>query len=128
MHTAWAYTHPPADVDWARAAARFAESIERQIERFAPGFRERILARHVLTPDDLQRRNANLVGGDVGAGSLALDQLVFRPLPALNPYATPLRGLYLGGASAFPGGAVHGIPGHAAARAALRGAWLARLP
>jgi phytoene dehydrogenase-like protein len=127
MHTAWAYTHPPAGVDWAGAGAGFADAIERQVERFAPGLRERILARHVLTPDDLQRRNANLVGGDVGAGSLALDQLVFRPVPALNPYATPLRGLYLGGASAFPGGAVHGIPGHAAARAALRGAWLARL-
>jgi phytoene dehydrogenase-like protein len=127
MHTAWAYTHPPAGVDWARAGEGFADAIERQIERFAPGFRERILARHVLTPADLQRRNANLVGGDVGAGSLALDQIVFRPLPSLNPYATPLRGLYIGGASAYPGGAVHAVAGHAAARAALRGAWLARL-
>jgi phytoene dehydrogenase-like protein len=128
-HTAWAYTHPPAGVDWDREGERFADAIERQIERFAPGFRERILARHVLTPPDLERRNENLVGGDTGAGSLELDQLVFRPLPSLNPYATPLRGLYVGGASAFPGGAVHGVPGHAAAKAALRGARLvARLP
>ncbi|MDX6676860.1 MAG: hypothetical protein QOE31_912 [Solirubrobacteraceae bacterium] len=126
-HTAWAYTHPPAGVDWALAGEPFADAIERQIERFAPGFRERILARHVLLPADLQRRNENLVGGDVGAGSLTLDQLVFRPLPSLNPYATPLRGLYIGSASTFPGGAVHGICGHGAANAALRGARLARL-
>jgi phytoene dehydrogenase-like protein len=126
-HTAWAYTHPPAAVDWGRERDRFAGAIERQIERFAPGFRERIVARHVLAPADLERLDANLVGGDVGGGSLELDQLVLRPLPSLNPYATPLRGLYIGGASAFPGGAVHGIPGHAAAKAALRGAWLARV-
>jgi phytoene dehydrogenase-like protein len=127
-HTAWAYTHPPPGVDWARAGEDIADTIERRIERFAPGFRERILARHVLTPADLERRNENLVGGDVGAGSLQLDQLVLRPLPSLHPYATPLRGLYVGGASAFPGGAVHGVCGHAAAKAALRGAWRARLP
>ena len=127
-HTAWAYTHPPAGVDWARAIDGFADAIERQVERFAPGFRERILARHVMAPADLQRRNANLVCGDVGAGSLTLDQLVFRPLPSLNPYATPLRGLYVGGASAFPGGAVHGVAGHAAAKAALRAARLPRVP
>lgn len=78
-----------------------------------------------MAPRDLERRDENLVGGDVGAGSYALDQLVFRPLPALNPYATPVRGLYIGSASAFPGGAVHGVCGHAAARAALRGARLA---
>jgi phytoene dehydrogenase-like protein len=127
-HTAWAYSHTPPGVDWAREREPFADAIERQVERFAPGFRDRILARHVMAPDDLQRRNANLVGGDVGGGSYAMDQLIFRPLPSLQPYATPLRGLYIGSASAFPGGAVHGIPGHAAARAALRGAWLRRLP
>jgi phytoene dehydrogenase-like protein len=127
-HTAWAYSHTPPGVDWAREREPFADAIERQVERFAPGFRDRILARHVMAPDDLQRRNTNLVGGDVGGGSYAMDQLIFRPLPSLQPYATPLRGLYIGSASAFPGGAVHGIPGHAAARAALRGAWLRRLP
>jgi phytoene dehydrogenase-like protein len=121
-HTVWAYAHTPAGIDWARRRERIADTMERQIERFAPGFRDRVLARHVMAPADLEQRNANLVGGDVGGGSYAIDQLVFRPLPALNPYATPLRGLYFGSASAFPGGAVHGVPGHAAAKAALRGA------
>ncbi len=120
-HTAWAYSHTPPGVDWSREREPFADTIERSIERFAPGFRERILARHILAPGDLERRNRNLVGGDVGGGSYALDQLVFRPLASLHPYATPLRGLYIGSASAFPGAAVHGVPGHAAARAAIRG-------
>jgi phytoene dehydrogenase-like protein len=126
-HTAWAYTHVPPGVDWPREREPFADTIERWIERFAPGFRERVLARHVLAPEDLERRNRNLVGGDVGAGSYALDQLVFRPVPSLHPYATPVRGLYVGGASSFPGAAVHGVCGHAAAKAALRGARL-RVP
>lgn len=107
-HTAWAYTHAPAHV------------IEEQVERFAPGFRERILARHVLTPGDFEARNANLIEGDTGGGSYRLRQLVFRPVPRLSPYKTPIKGLFLGGASTFPGGAVHGVPGDAAARAALR--------
>ena len=124
-HTAWAYTHVPPAIDWGTERERFADVIERHVERYAPGFRDTILARHVMAPRDLERRDENLVGGDVGAGSYALDQLVFRPLPALNPYATPVRGLYIGSASAFPGGAVHGVCGHAAARAALRGARLA---
>jgi phytoene dehydrogenase-like protein len=100
--------------------------MEAQVERFAPGFRDRILARHVLAPDELQQRDANLVGGDVGAGSYTLDQTVFRPLPSLSPYRTPVRGLYLGSASTFPGGAVHGVPGDAAARVALAEARLRR--
>jgi phytoene dehydrogenase-like protein len=120
-HTAWAYTHGPREgVDWAGDEARHVERMEEQVERFAPGFRERILARHVLGPAELQRRNANLVGGDVGGGSYRLQQVVFRPLPSVSPYRTPLRGLFLGSAAAFPGGAVHGVPGDAAARAALR--------
>ncbi len=118
-HTAWAYTHGPQPLDWASELERHAERMEAQVERFAPGFRNLILARHVLGPADLQARNANLIGGDVGGGSYALDQLVFRPVPSLSPYRTPLRGLYLGSAATFPGGAVHGVPGHAAARVAL---------
>jgi phytoene dehydrogenase-like protein len=106
-HTAWAYTHGGLDM-------------EAEIERFAPGFGDLILARHELRPDDLQARDANLIGGDVGAGSYSLRQIVFRPVPKLSPYTTPVEGLYLGGASTFPGGAVHGVPGDAAARAALR--------
>jgi phytoene dehydrogenase-like protein len=106
-HTAWAYTHAGLDM-------------EAEIERFAPGFRDLVLARHELRPQDFQARNANLIGGDVGGGSYTLRQVVFRPVPKLSPYTTPVKGLYLGGASTFPGGAVHGVPGDAAARAALR--------
>lgn len=127
-HTAWAYTHTPPGVDWERRRERFADVVEERIEGFAPGFRERILARHVMAPADLESRNASLPGGDVGHGSYAFDQLMFRPLPSLNPYATPLRGLFVGGACAFPGGAVHGVPGRAAARAALLESRLPSVP
>jgi phytoene dehydrogenase-like protein len=120
-HTAWAYTHGPRKgVDWARQTAGHVERMEEQVERFAPGFRDRIIGRHVMGPADLQRRDANLVGGDVGGGSYMLRQTVFRPMPKLSPYRTPLKGLFLGSAATFPGGAVHGVPGDAAARAALR--------
>ena len=85
-----------------------------------PGFCDRILARHVLGPAALEARNTNLVHGDVGGGSYSGLQSVFRPLPAISPYRTPLDGLFLASAAAFPGGAVHGVPGDAAARAALR--------
>ncbi len=119
MHTAWAYTHGPHSVDWSAERERHVERMEAQVERFAPGFRERIIARHVLGPAELQRRNANLVGGDVGGGSYALRQVFFRPVLSPAPYRTPLRGLYIGSAAAFPGGGVHGVPGHAAARLAL---------
>jgi phytoene dehydrogenase-like protein len=119
QHIGWAYTHGPQDVDWAADGERHVERIEAHVERFAPGFRDRILARHVMLPSDLEGRNPNLVGGDVGGGSYTLDQLFFRPVPSLAPYRTPTRGLYLGSAATFPGGAVHGVPGHAAARLAL---------
>ena len=128
-HTAWAYSHTPPRVEWtAQQRAGFADAMESSIERFAPGFRERILARHVMAPGDLLARNASLPGGDVGHGSYALDQLIFRPVASLKPYATPVRGLFVGGASTFPGGAVHGVNGHAAARAALREVRVPRLP
>lgn len=119
-HTAWAYTHGPVGVDWAARQARHVDAMEAQVERYAPGFRDRILARHVLGPAALQARNPNLVDGDVGGGSYALRQAIFRPVPSPSPYRTPLAGLYLGSAATFPGGAVHGVPGDAAARAALR--------
>src|SRR5690606_33382685 len=93
--------------------------MEQQMERFAPGFRDLVLARHVSGPRDLHARNPNLVAGDVGGGSYSLEQTIFRPLPALVPYATPIRGLWLGSASTFPGGGVHGVPGWTAARLAL---------
>jgi phytoene dehydrogenase-like protein len=119
-HTAWAYTHAPAGARAALGSERYVEAIEEQVERFAPGFRERILARHVLAPVELEARNTNLVHGDVGGGSYRGLQSVFRPLPLPSPYRTPLPGLFLASAAAFPGGAVHGVPGDAAARAALR--------
>ena len=118
-HTAWAYTHAPARLSVELSSDRQVDAVERQVERFAPGFRDRILARHVLGPADLQSRNANLVNGDVGGGSYGGLQSVFRPLPKVSPYRTPLDGLFLCSAAAFPGGAVHGVPGDAAARAAL---------
>jgi phytoene dehydrogenase-like protein len=124
--TAWAYTHAPRGVNWADEAERTVERIEAQIERFAPGFRDRILARHVLAPADFAARNPNLVDGDVGSGSTALDQLIFRPVPSLSPYRTPLHGLYIGSAATFPGPGVHGVPGDAAARCALRDTRLRR--
>lgn len=123
QHTAWAYTHPPVGIAWedaqARHAERYAEHIEARIETFAPGFRQHILARHIITPPEFERRNPNLIGGDVGGGSYALHQLIFRPVAALSPYRTPVKGLYLASASTFPGGAVHGVAGDAAARLAL---------
>jgi phytoene dehydrogenase-like protein len=118
-HTAWAYTHGPQEADWAGETDRQVERMEAQVERFAPGFRDTILARHVQGPADLERGDVNLEGGDVGAGSYALDQVVFRPVASLDPYRTPVRGLFLGSASTFPGGAVHGVCGDAAARHAL---------
>ena len=118
-HTAWAYTRVPAGVDWSVEGPAHVERMEAQVERFAPGFADRVLARHVLGPRAMQERDENLIGGDVGGGSYALDQLVFRPVPSLTPYRTPVRGLYIGSAAAFPGGAVHGAPGWAAAGFAL---------
>jgi phytoene dehydrogenase-like protein len=120
-HTAWAYTHgPQSGVDWEAEAQRHVERVEEQVERYAPGFRDRVLVRHILSPAMLEARNANLVGGDVGGGSYKLRQIVFRPVPSVSPYRTPVKGLFLGSAATFPGGAVHGVPGDAAARAALR--------
>jgi phytoene dehydrogenase-like protein len=126
QHTAWAYTHGARSAAGRLAAPQLINAIEAQVERYAPGFRDRILARHVLGPADLQARDANLDGGDVGGGSYELRQAVFRPVPKLTPYATPVRGLYLGSAATFPGGAVHGVPGDAAARALLRARRLRR--
>ncbi|MFA9446572.1 phytoene desaturase family protein [Egicoccus sp. AB-alg6-2] len=119
-HTAWAYTRVPQTYRFDPGGVdAFADRVTEQIERFAPGFADRVLARHVMGPDDLEARNDNLPGGDVGGGSYAIDQLIFRPVPGLSPYRTPVEGLYLGSAATFPGGAVHGACGHAAARLAL---------
>jgi phytoene dehydrogenase-like protein len=118
-HTAWAYTHGPPSLDWDAQRGHYVERMEAHVERYAPGFRDLILARHVLTPRELEARNANLVNGDVGGGSYVLSQVLFRPVRSPAPYRTPLRGCFICSAAAFPGGAVHGVPGHAAARLAL---------
>ena len=92
--------------------------IEAQIERFAPGFTSRILARHVMTPADVERQNANCVGGDINGGIADLRQLFLRPTPRL--YATPNRQLYFCSSSTPPTGGVHGMCGFFGARTALR--------
>jgi len=112
-HTLWGYCHVPHG-----SSFDMADRIERQIERFAPGFRDLVLARSVLTPAQLEQHNANLVGGDIGGGSATLSQLVFRPTARL--YSTSLKGLYLCSASTPPGAGVHGMCGYFAARRALR--------
>jgi phytoene dehydrogenase-like protein len=112
-HTVWAYCHVPH-----ASTADMLTRIEDQIERFAPGFRHGILARAVTTPADLERRNANLVGGDIGAGVTDLGQLFTRP--TWRAYTTPSRGLYLCSASTPPGVGVHGMCGYHAAKLALR--------
>ncbi len=111
-HTAWAYCHVPGGATTDRLAA-----IEQQIERFAPGFRDRVLARHVLAPADFERRNPNLVGGDIAMGVTDLRQMLWRP--TLRWYRTPRAGLYICSASTPPGVGVHGMCGYYAAQAAL---------
>src|SRR5262249_55003371 len=96
-------------------------AIESQIERFAPGFRDLVLARRVHHTADLQAYNANYIGGDINGGVQDIRQQWTRPTPRFNPYATPVKGLYLCSSSTPPGGGVHGMCGYHAARAALRG-------
>lgn len=113
-HTAWAYCHVPHG--WDGDATR---RIEDQIERFAPGFRDVVLARNTFSPADLEARNPNLVGGDIGGGVQDPGQFLFRPVAALRPYRIPLEGLYICSSSTPPGGGVHGMCGFHAARTAL---------
>lgn len=112
MHTAWAYCHVPNGCE-----EEMSERIEQQIERFAPGFRSTILARSVIGPRELERRNANLIGGDILGGAHTLKQLLLRP--TADFYRTPIRGVYLCSAATPPGGGVHGMCGYNAARLAL---------
>ena len=114
-HTAWAYCHVPHG-----STVDMSGIIERQIERYAPGFRDTILARSTMNTRQLEDHNANLVGGDINSGVQDVRQLLFRPVARLDPYATPVDGLYICSASTPPGGAVHGMCGYHAARSALR--------
>jgi len=111
-HTAWVYCHVPND-----SSFDMLERIENQIERFAPGFREIILARQVFSPADLERSDANLIGGDIGGGIVDLRQFFFRP--TRRHYATSAKNIYICSASTPPGGGVHGMCGYHAARMAL---------
>jgi phytoene dehydrogenase-like protein len=112
-HIAWTYCHVPHG-----STADMLPRIEQQIERFAPGFRDRVLARAVMRPGDFERHNANLVGGDIAAGVSDLRQRFVRP--TWSTYSTPVRGLYICSASTPPGAGVHGMCGYFAARRALK--------
>ena len=128
----WAYTHLPRRIErdagpdgltgrWtAGERERFAERVDAQVEAVAPGFSSRVLSRHITTPDELEAMNANLVGGALNGGTAQLHQeLVLRPIPGLGRSETPVAGLYLASASAYPSGGVHGACGANAARSAL---------
>jgi phytoene dehydrogenase-like protein len=115
-HTLYAYTHVPAR--HSESDEDVADLMEERIESFAPSFRRLVLGRSVRSPERLERENPSLVGGDLGGGSMEVDQqLVFRPVLELARYRTPLRGLYVASASVHPGPGVHGVCGAGAARA-----------
>jgi phytoene dehydrogenase-like protein len=114
-HTVWGYCHVPHG-----SKEDMTARIEAQIERFAPGFRERILDRKTLTAAEMEVYNPNYIGGDINAGVQDLRQIFTRPVPRLNPYTTPVRSLYLCSSSTPPGGGVHGMCGYYAAKTVLR--------
>lgn len=122
-HILWAYSRVPSSLDggWPAAREAFADQVEKRIEELAPGFRQRILARAIFAPPDLQSMNANLIGGDLGGGSADIrHQLFFRPMFPYFRYRTPIQGLYLGSSYTHPGAGVHGACGRNAALMALR--------
>jgi phytoene dehydrogenase-like protein len=114
-HTAWTYCHVPNG-----STIDMTDRIEAQIERFAPGFRNRILARSTRNSMQMQAYNPNYVGGDINGGIQDLGQLFTRPVPSLDPYATPTQGLYICSSATPPGGGVHGMCGYFAAQSMLR--------
>jgi phytoene dehydrogenase-like protein len=114
-HTAWAYCHVPSG-----SRKDMTDAIEKQVERFAPGFRERVLARHVMNTGDLEAHNENYLGGDIGGGANLLSQLFTRPALRWAPYRSSIKGIYLCSSSTPPGGGVHGMCGYHAAKRALK--------
>ncbi len=114
VHTLWVYAHVPhgSDVD-------YTPHIEARLDEFAPGFADSVLGRHVTSPAEFEARNPNYVGGDIAGGANTFGQLVFRPFPQRNPYATPLEGMYLCSASTPPGAGVHGMCGYHSVRSAI---------
>ncbi len=113
--TLWAYCHVPNGYEGDMTGV-----MERQLERFAPGFRERVLAKHTMSAPDMERYNPNYVGGDINGGAANLWQLVARPAPRVLPYRTDLKGVYLCSASTPPTGGVHGMGGYNAAKTVLK--------
>lgn len=113
-HTAWSYCHVPNG-----SKTNMTEIIENQVERFAPGFKERILAKHVMNTQQMEDYNSNYVGGDINGGILDIGQLFTRPVISLSPYKTSAKGLYICSSSTPPGGGVHGMCGYHAAKKAL---------
>ena len=114
-HTGWAYCHVPHG-----STADMTDAIERQVERFAPGFRDRILQRHTMNTAQFEAYDANVIGGDIGGGANTLLQFLARPVLAIDPYATPNRRIFLCSSSTPPGGGVHGMCGYWGACSALR--------
>jgi phytoene dehydrogenase-like protein len=114
-HTGWAYCHVPAGY-----SGDATKLIEDQIERFAPGFQDTILARHTISPAQYEQYNSNFIGGDIGGGANTLLQFLARPVVRWNPYTTPNPRLFLCSSSTPPGGGVHGMCGYWAAHAALK--------
>jgi phytoene dehydrogenase-like protein len=114
-HTLWAYCHVPHGSN-----GDFSEAIESHIERFAPGFRDLVLARRSMTARQLESYDANYVGGDIAGGMSDLRQLFFRPMAKLDPYATSAPDIFLCSSSTPPGAGVHGMCGYWAARSVLR--------
>lgn len=114
-HTGWAYCHVPNG-----SRVDYTEAIENQIERFAPGFKDTILAKHTFSPAALESYNPNYIGGDINGGIMDISQLYSRPILALNPYRTSVDSIYLCSSSTPPGGGVHGMCGYHAARTALK--------
>jgi phytoene dehydrogenase-like protein len=139
-HTLWIEMHVPtsprgdaagviAGSGWTAMKEAFLERVMTLLDEHAPGTSSRVVGTSAFAPPELEARNPNLVGGDLGGGSTAIDQMVvFRPVPGWFRYATPVRGLYLCSASTHPGGGVHGMCGRNCARRVLRDAWLRRLP
>ncbi|MBN9296016.1 MAG: NAD(P)/FAD-dependent oxidoreductase [Filimonas sp.] len=114
-HTLWGYCHVPNG-----STENMTDKIEQQVERFAPGFRDRILARHVMNTQDLESYNANYIGGDINGGSLDITQLFTRPALRSSPYRTSKKGIYICSASTPPGGGVHGMGGYHASVQVLK--------
>jgi len=114
-HTGWAYCHVPHG-----STEDVGDSIDRQIERFAPGFRDRILGRHTINTAQYEEYNANYIGGDIAGGANTMMQFLTRPFPKLDPYATPNPRIFLCSSSTPPGAGVHGMCGHLAAKSVLR--------